>query len=97
VEATSGPDAEKVVIPHGPSRRERPGTFQSCTLDNRLDYILLSPELAETVTDGGVFRKGVWGTPTNIKPPSRWTIYPEITSSRQAASDHAAVWIDLDL
>jgi len=79
------------------THRERPGTFQSCTLDNRLDYILLSPELAETVTDGGVFRKGVWGTPTNIKPPSRWTIYPEITSSRHAASDHAAVWIDIDL
>ncbi len=42
-------------------QRERPGSFQSCTLQNRLDYILLSPELAATVTDGGVFRKGLWG------------------------------------
>jgi hypothetical protein len=41
--------------------RERPGSFQSCSLRNRLDYILLSPELAAKVTDGGVLRKGLWG------------------------------------
>ena len=63
--------------------RERPGSFQSCTLGNRLDYILLSPELAATVTDGGVFRKGLWGRPTNVKPPALWGIYPEI--NRQQA------------
>lgn len=77
--------------------RERPGSFQSCSLRNRLDYILLSPELAELVTDGGVFRKGLWGNPKNVNPPSRWSVYPEITSSRHAASDHALVWVDLDL
>jgi endonuclease/exonuclease/phosphatase family metal-dependent hydrolase len=75
----------------------RPGTFQSCGLTNRLDYILVSPELAAKVTAGGVFRKGLWGTPTNVNPPHDWTIYPEITRSLHGASDHAAVWIDLDL
>jgi endonuclease/exonuclease/phosphatase family metal-dependent hydrolase len=77
--------------------RERPGSFQSCTLQNRLDYILLSPELAGKVTDGGVFRKGLWGPPKNKTKPKLWTIYPEISASRHAASDHAAVWVDLDL
>lgn len=77
--------------------RERPGSFQSCTLQNRLDYILLSPELAEKVTDGGVFRKGLWGPPKNKTKPKLWTVYPEISASRHAASDHAAVWVDLDL
>ena len=77
--------------------RERPGTFQSCTLRNRLDYLLLSPELAATVTDGGVFRRGLWGPPANVNPPRLWSVYPEITSARHAASDHAAVWLDLDL
>jgi len=77
--------------------RARPGSFQSCNLSNRLDYILLSPELAESVTDGGVFRKGLWGDPSNVKPSKLWSIYPEITASRHAASDHAAVWVDLDL
>ncbi len=75
----------------------RPGTFQSCSLRNRLDYILLSPELAATATTGGIFRKGLWGTPSNINPPRDWTIYPEIDSSRQAASDHAAIYVDLDI
>jgi hypothetical protein len=75
----------------------RPGTFQSCSLRNRLDYILLSPELAQAVTGGGIFRKGLWGTPTNKNPPQAWSIFGEITGSVHAASDHAAVWIDLDL
>jgi endonuclease/exonuclease/phosphatase family metal-dependent hydrolase len=79
------------------TKRERPGSFQSCTLRNRLDYLLLSPELAEKVTDGGVFRRGLWGPPTNVTPPRLWSVYPEITAARHAASDHAAVWIDLDL
>ena len=75
----------------------RPGTFQSCTLRNRLDYILLSPELAATASTGGVVRNGLWGSPGNINPPQNWDIYPEITSSRHAASDHAAIFIDLDI
>jgi endonuclease/exonuclease/phosphatase family metal-dependent hydrolase len=75
----------------------RPGTFQSCTLRNRLDYILVSPELAAKITAGGVLRKGLWGTPTNQNPPCDWTIFPEITKSVEAASDHAAVWVDIDL
>jgi endonuclease/exonuclease/phosphatase family metal-dependent hydrolase len=77
----------------------RPGSFQSCGISNRLDYILLSPELAAHVTGGGVFRKGLWGNPTNKFPPKPelWTIYPEITAARHGASDHAAVWVDLDL
>ena len=75
----------------------RPGSFQSCSLRNRLDYILLSPELAATATTGGIFRKGLWGTPTNINPPRDWPIYPEIDSARQAASDHAAIFVDVDI
>lgn len=75
----------------------RPGTFQSCSLRNRLDYILLSPELAATATTGGIFRKGLWGTPSNVNPPRDWKIYPEIDRSRQAASDHAAIFIDLNV
>ncbi|MCP2163382.1 endonuclease/exonuclease/phosphatase family protein [Goodfellowiella coeruleoviolacea] len=75
----------------------RPGTFQSCGRAERIDYILLSPELAELTTAGGIFRRGLWGRPSNVHPPQAWEIFPEITHARQAASDHAAVWIDLDL
>jgi endonuclease/exonuclease/phosphatase family metal-dependent hydrolase len=75
----------------------RPGTFQGCSLRDRLDYIFLSPELADGVTAGGVFRTGLWGRATNKNPPADWPIYLEITASRNAASDHAAVWVDLQL
>jgi endonuclease/exonuclease/phosphatase family metal-dependent hydrolase len=75
----------------------RPGTFQGCSLRDRLDYLFMSPDLAAAVTNGGVYRKGLWGRSTNVNPPQDWEIYPEITASRHAASDHAAVWVDLDL
>jgi endonuclease/exonuclease/phosphatase family metal-dependent hydrolase len=75
----------------------RPGTFQSCGHRNRLDYILVSPALASRVTGGGVERRGLWGTPTNVNPPSVWPVYPDLVAARHAASDHAAVYIDLDL
>jgi hypothetical protein len=49
----------------------RPGTFQSSTLRNRLDYILVSHALAPLVRGGGVERRGLWGTPTNVNPRPR--------------------------
>jgi endonuclease/exonuclease/phosphatase family metal-dependent hydrolase len=99
LEPLLGPDSPLVdatTLP-GFDPGPRPGTFQSCSLRNRLDYILLSEELAGTVTGGGIFRKGLWGDPGNVNPPQAWEIYPEITASVHAASDHAAIWVDLDL
>lgn len=74
----------------------KPGTFQACSIGERLDYLFLSPELAERATGGGVFRRGLWGRPSNVKPPTAWDVYPEITAARHAASDHAAIYVDLD-
>ena len=70
-----------------------PGTFQSASKREKIDYILMSPELMARVKGGGVWRKGVWGG--GKRPP--WEVYPEITSSYHAASDHAALWCDLDV
>ena len=42
---------------------------------------------------GGVFRRGLWPG----SRPKRWDVYPELTAERQGASDHAAVWVDLDI
>ncbi len=75
----------------------RPGSFQGSSLRDRLDYIFMSPELAACVKLGGVFRKGLWGRSTNVNPPDDWAIYREITASRHAASDHAAIWVDVGL
>jgi endonuclease/exonuclease/phosphatase family metal-dependent hydrolase len=73
------------------------GTFQSCGLDDRLDYILLSPPLAAKQLGGGIFRKGLWGDPSNKNPPKRWQAYPDITKAIEAASDHAAIWVELNV
>jgi endonuclease/exonuclease/phosphatase family metal-dependent hydrolase len=70
-----------------------PGTYQRGGEKEKIDYILLSPALFAKVQQGGVWRKGVWGP---NKHPS-WEVYPEMTSSYHAASDHAALWVDVDV
>lgn len=70
-----------------------PGTYGLCNADNKIDYILLSPELFGKVTAGGVFRKGAWPG----SRPKRWDVYPEVARLADAASDHSAVWVDLAL
>ena len=70
-----------------------PGTYQRGGAKEKIDYILLSPALFAKVQQGGVWRKGVWGP---NKHPS-WEVYPEMTTSYHAASDHAALWVDVDV
>ena len=70
-----------------------PGTYHNGTAREKIDYILLSPGLSERVKTGGVWRKGVWGG----KNGTRWEIYPEMRKPEHAASDHAAVWCDVDV
>jgi endonuclease/exonuclease/phosphatase family metal-dependent hydrolase len=70
-----------------------PGTYQRGGAKEKIDYILLSPALFAKVQQGGIWRKGVWGP---NKHPS-WEIYPEMTTSYHAASDHAALWVDVDV
>jgi hypothetical protein len=79
----NGPLVEVYALPTfnpGP----RPGTFQSCGIRNRLDYILVSHDLAGLVVGGGIERCGLWGTPTNVNPPAHWDIYPQITGPHQS-------------
>jgi endonuclease/exonuclease/phosphatase family metal-dependent hydrolase len=71
----------------------RPGTYQAGGARDKLDYILLSPALFEKVTQAGIWRRGVWGG----KNGKLWDIYPEMTNSTHASSDHAALWCDVDV
>ena len=68
----------------------RPGTYANGSKSDKIDYILLSPALAERVTAGGIERRGVWGG----KHGTLFPHLPEITKPVEAASDHAAVWVD---
>lgn len=69
-----------------------PGTYQQSGPKEKIDFILLSPALYDRVQQGGVWRRGVWGTSKHPK----WDVYPEMTAPEHAASDHAALWVDVD-
>lgn len=71
----------------------RPGTFGNGTKGSKIDYILLSPELYQRVTGGRIFRKGAWGG----KNGTLWEHYPTMTRAVHAASDHHAIYADVDL
>lgn len=73
----------------------RPGTFDSCGIRNRLDYILISQSLVPFFANGAVWRRGLWGS--RVTRPTNWETYPDMESSSEQASDHAAIYIDLDL
>jgi predicted extracellular nuclease len=71
----------------------RPGTYANGTKGSKIDYVLLSPALFSEVTGGAVFRKGVWGG----KHGTLFPHYETMTSASQAASDHAAIYADVDI
>jgi endonuclease/exonuclease/phosphatase family metal-dependent hydrolase len=71
----------------------RPGTFGTGSKSGKFDYVLLSPALFKRVTGGGVFRKGVWGGKNGTLFPH----YETMTSAGHAASDHAAIYADVDI
>lgn len=71
----------------------RPGTYLNGAAGQKIDYLLLSPKLFERVTRGGIFRKGVWGGKNGTLFPH----YEEMTKPVHAASDHAAIWADVEL
>jgi endonuclease/exonuclease/phosphatase family metal-dependent hydrolase len=73
----------------------RPGTYDSCGLRNRLDYIFLSTGLQQKFVRGAVLRKGLWGS--RKTRPDDWPTYPEMTESVEQASDHAAVYVELNI
>ncbi len=73
----------------------RPGSFGTCGKGDRLDYILLSPDLAAKFDGGQVYRRGLWRSPnSNV---NKWIPYPEIDEKEKQASDHAAIVVDLKL
>lgn len=69
----------------------RAGTYKHGAKSQKIDYVLLSPDLFSKVTGGLIFRMGVWGGVNGTLFPH----YPEITEVVHAASDHAAIYADI--
>lgn len=72
----------------------RLGTYRGGNAGAKLDYVLLSPALFERASGGGIFRRGVYHGPRTRNP---WPMYPTLTAEVHAASDHAAIYAELDL
>jgi endonuclease/exonuclease/phosphatase family metal-dependent hydrolase len=71
----------------------RVGTFGNGTKGEKIDYILLSPALQAHVIGAGVFRLGVWGGKNGTLFPH----YETMKRAVHAASDHAALFVDLNI
>ncbi len=71
----------------------RKGTYRGVNERGKIDYVLLTPELYAKATGGGIFRKGVWRGP---RTKNRWDVYETMTNEVHAASDHAAIYADID-
>jgi len=79
----------KDVMQH-PKYQGLPGTYKTgVSIKQKLDYILLSPALWKRVQNVGVERKGVYARNASRR-------FHTVGSPETAASDHAAVWVDLE-
>jgi endonuclease/exonuclease/phosphatase family metal-dependent hydrolase len=79
----------KEVMSH-PSYQGLPGTYGTGrSMKQKIDYILLSPALWKRVQNVGVERRGVYTWNARKR-------FQTITSAVTAASDHAAVWVDIE-
>jgi hypothetical protein len=62
------------------------------TKSQKIDYVLLSPALFAKTIGGAVFRLGVWGGTHGTLFPH----YQTMSKSIHAASDHAAIYADIN-
>lgn len=67
------------------------GTYGTGRDTLKIDYLMLSPALWDRVERGGIFRKGAWTA------SDRWDMYDRLEREVHAASDHHAIWVDLDI
>ena len=78
---------------HFPNRADR-WTYHY-NQNEQIDYLLVSEPLRQAFVQAGVFRRGM----ADVDQYSNGAIqpYPQVTSWRNAASDHGAVWAEFNI
>jgi endonuclease/exonuclease/phosphatase family metal-dependent hydrolase len=69
---------------------DRPGTFDTGTAANKIDYLIMSPKLRDKLTGTGIERRGSYH-------PHSWVPFDTVTKKADEASDHQLVWADFSL
>lgn len=66
---------------------DRPGTYDTGTKANKIDYLFMSPKLYTGLRGCGIERRGSYH-------PNTWTPFDTVTGKKDEASDHHLVWAD---
>lgn len=69
------------------------GTWRSGNEKDKIDYVLLSPALRGLASGGGAFRMGVY---RGARTRDAWEVYDTLTREVDQASDHAAIYADIE-
>ena len=69
---------------------DRPGTFETGTAANKIDYLIMSPGLRGVLTNTGLERRGSFH-------PNTFPHFDTVTGSDDEASDHHLVFADFSL
>ena len=96
------PDLHPVIDPSLPSEERFTYYYGGAKKGERLtqlDYIFLSRPLAQAMTAHGIERRGIFDLEriTAKEGAPSQASFPDIDSWSLAASDHAAVWVELDI
>ena len=78
------------VNSHASYPSDRPGTFDTGTKANKIDYLIMSPKLRAKLEHTGIERRGSYH-------PKTWLPFDTVTGKADEASDHHLVWADLKL
>lgn len=79
----------KDIMMHENYPTARPGTFGTGLASNKIDYLIMSPDLQTRLENVGIERRGSYH-------PTLWTVFDSVTNLTEEASDHHLIWADFD-
>lgn len=78
------------VMDHPSYPKDRPGTYDTGTATNKIDYLIMSPVLQRALQQTGIERRGSYH-------PKTWQPFDTVKSKADEASDHHLVWADFEI
>jgi endonuclease/exonuclease/phosphatase family metal-dependent hydrolase len=69
---------------------DRPGTYATGLAGDKIDYLIMSPQLRAALVATGIERRGSFH-------PNLWHPFDTVTKASDEASDHHLVWADFEL